>query len=386
MTFIISPSPYRIGAQPGQYLGFLNQETNGNPKNHVFALEFDTVNGFADGYDRAGNHIGLNFNSLKSDVQEPVVYYDDDHPDRKEDFTLQSGDLIRADVEYDGPTKTLNVTVYPASLKSKPTRPLISKHVPKLSQIVQDDMFVGFTAATGSHELSYHYVTGWSFSSGGDHPVAATLNISELPRPPRHLAKKKRGYNTQNTALTVALSIVSLILLAYKDLYSATNGFKEDRIIGRGGFGNVFRGSISSSTSDQNQIAVKKITPNSMQGVREFIAEIESLGNLSHKNLVKLQGWCKHKLELLIVYDYIPNGSLESLLYGVPRRGGAVLTWDERFQIAKGIASGLLYLHEEWDQVVVHRDVKPNNILIEDDMNPRLGDFGLARLYHREPP
>lgn len=112
--------------------------------------------------------------------------------------------------------------------------------------------------------------------------------------------------------------------------------------------------------------------------------EIESLGRLSHKNLVKLRGWCKHKSELLLIYDYIPQGSLDSLLYSVPRRTGVVLSWDVRFQIAKGIASGLLYIHEEWEQIVVHRDVKPSNVLIDEDMNPRLGDFELARLYERE--
>lgn len=133
----------------------------------------------------------------------------------------------------------------------------------------------------------------------------------------------------------------------------------------------------------QRKIHIAKITPNSMQGVREFVAEIESLGRLRHKNLVNLQGWCKHGNDLLLVYDYIPNGSLDSLLYSKPRRSGAVLSWKSRFQIAKGIAAGLLYLHEEWEKVVVHRDVKPSNVLIDDDMNPRLGDFGLARLYER---
>ncbi|KFK24658.1 hypothetical protein AALP_AA8G008200 [Arabis alpina] len=410
-TFTLSPTPNRPGAESAQYLGFLSEKNDGNSTNHVFAVEFDTVQGFKDGADRIGNHIGLNFNSLTSDVQEPVVYYDNDDPDRKEDFPLHSGDPIRAVLDYDGPTQTLNFTVFPASLKSKPVKPLISRLlVPKLSQIVQEEMYVGFTAATGIDQASAHYVMGWSFSSGGERPMAEPLELSDLPRPPPNTAKN-RGYNFQVLALILALSGVTVILLAllfffviykkrlqqgeiledweinhphrlrYKDLYAATDGFKEDRIIGTGGFGTVFKGNISSSSSDQ--IAVKKITPNSMQGVREFVAEIESLGRLRHKNLVNLQGWCKHKNSLLLIYDYIPNGSLDSLLYNRPRQSGAVLSWNTRFQIAKGIASGLLYLHEEWEQVVVHRDVKPSNVLIEDDMNPRLGDFGLARLYER---
>ncbi|VVB12835.1 unnamed protein product [Arabis nemorensis] len=409
-TFTLSPTPNRPGAESAQYLGFLSEKNDGNSTNHVFAVEFDTVQGFKDGADRIGNHIGLNFNSLTSDVQEPVVYYDNDYPDRKEDFPLHSGDPIRAFLDYDGPTQTLNFTVYPASLKSKPIKPLISRlSVPKLSRIVQEEMYVGFTAATGRDQSSAHYIMGWSFASGGDRPIAEPLELSELPRPPPNTAKK-RGYNFQVLALILALSGVTLILLAllfffviykkrlqqgeiledweinhphrlkYKDLYAATDGFKENRIVGTGGFGTVFRGNINSSS---DTIAVKKITPNSMQGVREFVAEIESLGRLRHKNLVNLQGWCKHKNDLLLIYDYIPNGSLDSLLYSRPRQSGAVLSWNTRFQIAKGIASGLLYLHEEWEQIVVHRDVKPSNVLIDDDMNPRLGDFGLARLYER---
>uniref|UniRef100_A0A1J3J679 non-specific serine/threonine protein kinase n=1 Tax=Noccaea caerulescens TaxID=107243 RepID=A0A1J3J679_NOCCA len=408
-TFTLSPTPYRPDAESGQYLGLLNKKNDGKSTNHVFAVEFDTVQGFGDGFDRTGNHIGLNFNNLASDFQEPVVYFDND--DRKEDFSLQGGDPIQALLDYDGPTQTLNFTVYPAD-KSKPARPLISrKHVPKLSEIVQEEMYVGFTAATGKDQSSAHYVMGWSFSSGGEHPLAAALDLSELPPPPPNSAKKRSGYNGKVIALIVALSAVISIMVAllltfmiykkrlqqeeiledweidhphrfrYRDLHAATDGFKETRIIGSGGFGTVFRGSISASSSDQ--IAVKKITPNSMQGVREFVAEIESLGRLRHKNLVNLQGWCKHKNDLLLIYDYIPNGGLDSLLYSRPRQSGAVLSWTARFQIAKGIASGLLYLHEEWEKIVIHRDVKPSNVLIDDDMNPRLGDFGLARLYER---
>ncbi|KAG2310360.1 hypothetical protein Bca52824_021917 [Brassica carinata] len=410
-TFTLSPTPDRPAADAAQFLGLLNRDNDGKLTNHVFAVEFDTVQGFEDVSDRSGNHIGLNFNSLKSNYQEPVVYYDSDESDRKEDFLLQSGDPIHALLDYDGPTQTLNFTVYPARLKSKPLRPLISQRVPNLLQIVQEEMYVGFTAATGRDESSAHYVMGWSFSSGVDRPLAQPLNLSDLPTPPPNIAKNT-GYDPQVLALIVALSGVTLILLGllffflmykkrlqrgeiledweinhphrlrYKDLYAATDGFNANRIIGTGGFGTVYRGSFSSSSVDQ--IAVKKITPNSMQGVREFVAEIESLGRLRHKNLVNLQGWCKHKNDLLLIYDYIPNGSLDSLLYTRPRQSGAVLSWNPRFQIAKGVASGLLYLHEEWEKIVIHRDVKPSNVLIDDNMNPRLGDFGLARLYERE--
>ncbi|CAH2074623.1 unnamed protein product [Thlaspi arvense] len=405
-TFTLSPTPDRPGAASAQYLGFLNEQNDGNPTNHVFAVEFDTVQGFKDGEDRIGNHIGLNFNSLTSDFQEPVVYYDSDDPNRKEDFSLQSGDPIRAHLDYDGPTQTLNFTVYPADLKSKPIKPLISRQIPKLLEIVQEEMYVGFTAATGRDQSSAHYVMGWSFSSGGANPVVDTLDLSELPPAPPNTAKT-RGYDPQVLALIVALSGVTLILLAllfffaiykkrlqqgeiledweinhphrlrYKDLYAATDGFKESRIIGTGGFGTVFRGSISTPSSDQ--IAVKKITPNSMQGVREFVAEIESLGRLRHKNLVNLRGWCKHKNDLLLIYDYIPNGSLDSLLYSRPRQSGAVLSWNARFQIVSGrrpTDSGTFFLADWVMELRASGEILPA-------VDPRLGsgyDRGEAKL------
>ncbi|KAK2655993.1 hypothetical protein Ddye_009045 [Dipteronia dyeriana] len=165
----------------------------------------------------------------------------------------------------------------------------------------------------------------------------------------------------------------------YRDLYRATKGFKESEVIGVGGFGKVYKGVLPTSWIE---VAVKKIHRNSIQGMREFAAEIESLGRLRHKHLINLQGWCKRKNDLLLVYDYIPNGSLDSLLFNDmrTRQQGLILSWEERFNIIKGVASGLLYLHEECEQVVIHRDIKSSNVLIDDDMNARLGDFGLARL------
>jgi serine/threonine protein kinase len=161
---------------------------------------------------------------------------------------------------------------------------------------------------------------------------------------------------------------------SYKNLHNATKGFKDTELLGEGGFGKVYIGTLPSNV----QIAVKRVSHDSKQGMKEFVAEIVSMGRLRHRNLVQLLGYCRRRGELLLVYDYMPNGSLDKFLYSNEKPN---LNWVQRFRIIKGVAYGLLYLHEEWEQVVLHRDVKASNVLLDAELNGRLGDFGLARLY-----
>ncbi|CAN1282703.1 L-type lectin-domain containing receptor kinase SIT2 [Linum perenne] len=164
---------------------------------------------------------------------------------------------------------------------------------------------------------------------------------------------------------------------SYKNLYLATRGFKEKHFLGVGGFGKVYKGVLPKSGME---IAVKRVNHDSRQGMKEFVAEIVSIGRLRHRNLVQLLGYCRRKGELLLVYDYMPNGSLDKVLFS-SEENPTTLDWPQRQRIIRGVASALLYLHEEWEQVVIHRDIKASNVLLDADLNGRLGDFGLARLH-----
>ncbi|KAM5560501.1 lectin-domain containing receptor kinase VI.3-like [Rosa sericea] len=397
LAFTLSPSPSFPGAQAGHYFGIFNSSNDNKSSNHILAVEFDTVNGYNESSNSDGNHVGIDINSVYSEASEPAAYYTTGS--HKEEVKMESGDLIHAWIDYDGEAQLLNVTISPIN-KGKPTKPLLSYGI-DLSSVLQETMYAGFSASTGDNQSSSHYIIAWSFAVNG---TARSLNLIDLPIPPKEKSSSS-SYSPPIKALIVALSVLVFLLLAilflftfyrrlmpsetmedweidcphrfrYKDLHAATKGFKDSNVIGAGGFGEVYKGILPSTGCE---IAVKKITRNGIQGMREFAAEIESLGRLRHKNLVNLQGWCKKKNDLLIVYDYIPNGSLDTLIFHP--KDNFMLSWKQRFNILKGIASGLLYLHEEWEQVVIHRDVKSSNVLIDEDLNARLSDFGLARLY-----
>ncbi|KAM3331723.1 hypothetical protein ACQJBY_027568 [Aegilops geniculata] len=152
----------------------------------------------------------------------------------------------------------------------------------------------------------------------------------------------------------------------------ATQRFDESRIIGEGGFGRVYEGILE----DGERVAVKVLKRDDQQGTREFLAEVEMLSRLHHRNLVKLIGICSEEHMRCLVYELVPNGSLESHLHD---KDTALLDWDARLKIALGAARGLAYLHEDSSPRVIHRDFKSSNILLEHDFTPKVSDFGLAR-------
>ncbi|PRQ37576.1 putative protein kinase RLK-Pelle-L-LEC family [Rosa chinensis] len=388
-AFTIAPSKDLISL-PGRYLGLFNSSDIGNSSTHIFAIEFDTVQDFEFG-DINDNHVGIDLNSLISNASAEAAYYTD--ATTKQNLKLKSGKAIQAWIDYDSAQNVINVTISP--LSSKPKTPLISFHV-DLSLIFEEFMYVGFSASTGLITSS-HYILGWSFKIDGQPQPLHLASLPKIPIPRKDHSALKIGVSV--AAVILALSVISISIYifirklknaepieswelelgphrySYQELKKATKRFRGKELLGEGGFGQVFKGTLPSS---KTQVAVKRISNDSKQGLREFVAEIASIGRLRHRNLVQLLGWCRRRGDLMLVYDYMENGSLDTYLFDEPK---SVLSWEQRFQIIKGIASALHYLHDGFEQVVLHRDVKASNVLLDSEMNGRLGDFGLARLH-----
>lgn len=164
-----------------------------------------------------------------------------------------------------------------------------------------------------------------------------------------------------------------------RELEVSTNGFSDGNVIGEGGYGIVYYGLLE----DNSKVAVKNLLNNRGQAEREFKVEVEAIGRVRHKNLVRLLGYCAEGAHRMLVYEYVNNGNLEQWLHGDvgPR---SPLTWEIRMNIILGTAKGLSYLHEGLEPKVVHRDIKSSNILIDKHWNPKVSDFGLAKLLGSE--
>ncbi|KAK4361817.1 hypothetical protein RND71_017058 [Anisodus tanguticus] len=213
---------------------------------------------------------------------------------------------------------------------------------------------------------------------------------AQSPNQPPHILISSQGKTSGGAGSTLlgskpsskSMSFSSSILaytgtakiFSTNDIERATNSFNTKRVLGEGGFGLVYSGNLD----DGRKVAVKVLKRDDRQGSREFLAEVEMLSRLHHRNLVKLIGICTEENCRCLVYELVPNGSVESHLHGIDKEASP-LDWYARMKIALGAARGLAYLHEDSSPRVIHRDFKSSNILLEHDFTPKVSDFGLAR-------
>ncbi|GMJ13792.1 cysteine-rich RLK (RECEPTOR-like protein kinase) 14 [Hibiscus trionum] len=188
------------------------------------------------------------------------------------------------------------------------------------------------------------------------------------------LRKRKNSKQEMNNKEDGLESLESL-QFQLKSVRKATDNFSQDNMLGQGGFGAVYKGRLD----DGQEIAVKRLFQGSGQGGEEFKNEVMVMARLQHRNLVRLKGFCLERKERLLIFEFVPNSSLDHILFDPIKR--PLLDWDTRYKIITGIARGLLYLHEDSQYRIVHRDLKAPNILLDEEMTPKISDFGMARLF-----
>ncbi|XP_011626487.2 probable L-type lectin-domain containing receptor kinase S.5 [Amborella trichopoda] len=367
----------------GQWLGLTNSTLDTNPVNQFIAIEFDTAK---QSFDPDDNHVGVVVNSvisIKTASLTPLGL----------NLTEENGASFIAWVEYDGSNRSIKVFVEKEAKGVKPETPVLSYDI-DVSKYISETSYFGFSASTGeSAELNC--VLKWEIS------------VDELPEGASWI---KRGMVIGISCFFVLIFIGLLGIFIHRrrkrfvkieersfkstlkrlpgmprefgfgELKEATGGFAEELKLGQGGFGSVYRGVLKREGEQEMVMAVKKFSREATQGRNDFLAELSVINRLRHKNLVKLQGWGHRKGMLLLVYDCMPNGSLDKHLHG----HGSCLSWDQRYKILSNVASALHYLHDEYDHKVLHRDLKASNIMLDSDFNARLGDFGLARILDQE--
>lgn len=391
----------------GQFFGLFNsQPPTVGP---LLAIEFDTGRN-TESNDPDGNHVGIDLNYIVSITTQTAGYYVGNSTNSTFiPVNMRNGQNIHAWIEFNGPENEINVTIAPAGM-ARPATPLLSYRNPVIANYCGPEMFIGFSASK-TQWVEAQRVLAWSFSDVG---VARDVNTTGLPvfrlENSGSSSLSPGGVAGIAVGCVAAAALVAFFLVywfwwrrirgveedddeiedwemeywphrySYEELSLATKGFSNEELLGSGGFGKVYKGTLPNNM----EVAVKCVNHDSKQGLREFMAEISSIGRLQHKNLVQLRGWCRKGNELMLVYDYMPNSSLNKWIFDKPK---TIMNWEGRKRVLADVAEGLNYLHHGWDQVVVHRDIKSSNVLLDNDMRGRVGDFGLAKLYtHGQVP
>lgn len=395
-VFYLAPLGYQIPPNSaGGVFGLFNATTNSNfVMNYVVAVEFDT---FVGSTDPPMKHVGIDDNALTSvafgkfDIDNNlgrVCYVLVDYSsDEKilEVFWSFKGRFVKGDGSYGNSSTSYQIDL-----------------MKKLPEFVN----IGFSASTGLSTES-NVIHSWEFSSNLEDSNSTTS-----------LVEGNEGKGSLKTVIIVVGVIVPVILVLliasiggwvimkrkrkncdegldeygipvskkfdldkatiprrfeYSELVAATNGFDDERMLGRGGYGQVYKGALSYLG---RVVAVKRIFADFENSERVFINEVRIISRLIHRNLVQFIGWCHEQDEFLLVFEYMPNGSLDTHLFGDKK----TLAWEVRYKVALGVANALRYLHDDAEQCVLHRDIKSANVLLDTDFSTKLGDFGMAKL------
>ncbi|KAL2522135.1 putative L-type lectin-domain containing receptor kinase S.5 [Forsythia ovata] len=374
--------------------GIITQSTDGNVSNHLVAVELDT---FKQDFDPDDNHIGIDINTVRSLKTESLTPHN---------ITIapKGPKFYNVWVDYDGVKKFLAVYIAEQNNETVPTPPKPSSSIISADLNLRDHLnqysYFGFSASTGN-ATQLNCVLRWNLTI---HHFPQNLTIHHFPH---HFPEEKHPW--LKISLGAGVPILVLLIMGavgfvyyfhkrqmahcnsnlagalkslpgtpqefkFMDLKRATNSFDETNKLGQGGYGVVYKGFLPKENLD---IAVKWFSRESIKGQDDFLAELTIINRLRHKSLVKLLGWCHKNGKLLLVYEYMPNGSLDQHLFSEDNI--EPLGWSLRYKIVSGVASALHYLHNEYEQRVVHRDIKASNIMLDSNFDPRLGDFGLAR-------
>ncbi|MQL94896.1 hypothetical protein Taro_027558 [Colocasia esculenta] len=388
LAFFLSPYPSVLpDNSTGAWLGLFAPDKAFNVSaNSIVAVEFDSFNNVD--WDPGSDHIGIDINSIVSKAT--LVWRNG----------IKRGDVANAWVAYNATTHNLSVFLTYDKNPAFRGRYNLSFQV-DLREVLPEQVAVGFSASTGQ-SVEKHTLLSWSFNSTLDVEkkkdkssrarkvtvgvtmavicfVVAVLLYFFLIRRARRASEEEDEYMGDDATIEEELADGrGPKKLPYRELVAATNNFAEEGKLGEGGFGSVYKGRLG---VPRMEVAIKRISRSSRQGKKEYISEVKIISRLRHRNLVQLIGWCHGRGQFLLVYEFMSNGSLDAHLFGA---GRGLLPWPARYKIAQGLAAALLYLHEEWEQCVVHRDVKSSNVMLDAYFNAKLGDFGLAKLIDHE--
>lgn len=387
LAFFLAPLHYTSPPNSGgAELGLFNTTTKlAMSKNHIVAVVFDTFTNSKVG--PLMPQVGIKKNSVHSVVSADWDAYS------------HAGETANVWITYNATTN--NLSVFWTYDKNPVFKGKSSLSCPiDLKEVLSKRVTIGFSGTTCS-KLKQHVIRSWDFQSNSD-----SLEVS---------CSRIRRFRTRFAAFVVGCSLSLIILVgiiswfvlkrrrnrnhrhgndadsdssistnlergalprkfSYLELVAGTKGFANDRRLGQGGSGQVYEGSLRGLG---RPVAVKRIFTESKHSESLFINEVKIISRLIHRNLVQFIGWCHEQGEFLLVYEYMPNGSLDNHLFG----HGETLPWNARYKIALGLASALHYLHEDAEKYcVLHRDIKSANVLLDTDFSTKLGDFGVAEL------